>query len=117
MDCTTAGPGDIGIALTDGNGRDVPVKTTDQKDGTFKVEYEPVNPGTYVVAVYFGGKEIPSSPIKVPVEASVDLSKVKVVGLDKRKCVGLVFVYCFRVGWWRFRISSQLSISMFLMNC
>ncbi|XP_056000448.1 filamin-A-like isoform X18 [Ostrea edulis] len=84
VDCTTAGPGDIGIALTDGNGRDVPVKTTDQKDGTFKVEYEPVNPGTYVVAVYFGGKEIPSSPIKVPVEASVDLSKVKVVGLDKR---------------------------------
>ncbi|XP_061187564.1 filamin-A-like isoform X11 [Saccostrea echinata] len=83
VDCTTAGPGDIGIALTDANGRDVPVKTTDQKDGTFKVEYEPVNPGTYVVAVYFAGKEIPSSPIKVPVEASIDLSKVKVVGLDK----------------------------------
>nr|XP_022299044.1 filamin-A-like isoform X13 [Crassostrea virginica] len=84
VDCTTAGPGDIGIALTDGNGRDVPVKTTDQKNGTFKVEYEPVNPGTYVVAVYFAEKEIPSSPIKVPVEASIDLSKVKVVGLDKR---------------------------------
>lgn len=85
VDCTSAGPGDIGIALTDGNGRDVPVKTTDQKNGTFRVEYEPVNPGTYVVAVYFAGKEIPSSPIKVPVEASIDLSKVKVVGLDKRK--------------------------------
>ncbi|XP_078339973.1 filamin-A-like isoform X11 [Crassostrea virginica] len=84
VDCTTAGPGDIGIALTDGNGRDVPVKTTDQKNGTFKVEYEPVNPGTYVVAVYFAEKEIPSSPIKVPVESSIDLSKVKVVGLDKR---------------------------------
>ncbi|XP_052680465.1 filamin-C-like isoform X8 [Crassostrea angulata] len=83
VDCTSAGPGDIGIALTDGNGRDVPVKTTDQKNGTFRVEYEPVNPGTYVVAVYFAGKEIPSSPIKVPVEASIDLSKVKVVGLDK----------------------------------
>lgn len=85
VDCTSAGPGDIGIALTDGNGRDVPVKTTDQKNGTFRVEYEPVNPGTYIVAVYFAGKEIPSSPIKVPVEASIDLSKVKVVGLDKRK--------------------------------
>lgn len=96
VDCTSAGPGDIGIALTDGNGRDVPVKTTDQKNGTFRVEYEPVNPGTYVVAVYFAGKEIPSSPIKVPVEASIDLSKVKVVGLDKRKFYHKFFSKFFR---------------------
>ncbi|KAK3102524.1 hypothetical protein FSP39_011943 [Pinctada imbricata] len=32
VDCTTAGPGDVGIALTDGNGRDVPVNTIDNKD-------------------------------------------------------------------------------------
>ncbi|XP_069142475.1 filamin-A-like isoform X2 [Argopecten irradians] len=82
VDCKTAGPGDVSIALTDERGRDVPVKTVDNKDGTFRIEYEPKTPGTYVVQVYFANSEIPKSPIKVNVESSIDLSKVKVVGLD-----------------------------------
>ncbi|XP_021363284.1 filamin-A-like isoform X15 [Mizuhopecten yessoensis] len=84
VDCKTAGPGDISIALTDERGKDVPVKTVDNKDGTFRIEYEPKTPGTYVVQVYFANSEIPKSPIKVTVESSIDLSKVKVVGLDTR---------------------------------
>lgn len=78
--------GDIAIALVDGQGKDVPVNTVDQKDGTFKIEYTPNTPGTYIVSVYFANQEIPKSPIKVNVESSIDLSKVKVVGLDTRKC-------------------------------
>lgn len=94
--------GDISIALIDERGKDVPVKTIDNKDGTFTIEYEPKTPGTYTVAVYFANSEIPKSPIKVTVEASVDLSKVKVVGLDTRKCVDFdtVLVIGFEViGW------------------
>ncbi|XP_071084082.1 filamin-A-like isoform X4 [Haliotis cracherodii] len=84
VDCSKAGPGDVAIALTDANGRDVPVKTTDNGDGTFTVEYEPKSPGQYTVQVYFAEKPIPQSPIKVNVESSIDVSKVKVVGLEPR---------------------------------
>lgn len=77
--------GDIAIALTDSQGKDVPVNTIDNQDGTFKIEYTPSSPGTYTVSVFFANSEIPKSPIKVNVESSIDLSKVKVVGLDTRK--------------------------------
>lgn len=77
--------GDIAIALTDAQGKDVPVNTIDNQDGTFKIEYTPSSPGTYTVSVFFANSEIPKSPIKVNVESSIDLSKVKVVGLDTRK--------------------------------
>ncbi|XP_052093728.1 filamin-A-like isoform X19 [Mytilus californianus] len=84
VDCKAAGPGDIAIALTDAQGKDVPVNTIDNQDGTFKIEYTPSSPGTYTVSVFFANSEIPMSPIKVNVESSIDLSKVKVVGLDTR---------------------------------
>ena len=77
--------GDVAIALTDSNGRDVPVQITDKGDGTFNVDYEPKTPGTYTVMVYLAGQEIPKSPLKVTVESSIDVSKVKVVGLEPRK--------------------------------
>ena len=73
--------------LVDDKGKDVPVKTTDNKDGTFTVEYEPTTPGMYTVQVYFAEKEIPKSPIKVKVESSIDVSKVTVKGLDTRKWI------------------------------
>ncbi|KAL3851735.1 hypothetical protein ACJMK2_015452 [Sinanodonta woodiana] len=82
VDCKTAGAGDVAIALTDERGKDVPVTTKDNKDGTFTVEYTAETPGTYTVMVYFAGKEIPASPIKVKVESSIDVSKVKVTGLE-----------------------------------
>ena len=77
--------GDVAIALTDDRGKDVPVNTIDNKDGTFTVEYEPTTVGIYTVQVFFAEKEIPASPIKVKVESSIDLSKVTVKGLDTRK--------------------------------
>ncbi|XP_041349933.1 filamin-A-like isoform X2 [Gigantopelta aegis] len=89
VDCKEAGPGDVAIALTDGNGRDVPVKVTDKGDGTFTVDYEPKTPGTHTVMVYLAGKEIPKSPIKVNVESSIDVSKVKVVGLEPKMPMGV----------------------------
>lgn len=70
------------MGLTDERGVDVPVNTIDNKDGTFTVEYEPKTPGQYTVMVYFAEKEIPQSPIKVKVEASIDVSGIKVEGLE-----------------------------------
>ncbi|XP_059165585.1 filamin-A-like isoform X3 [Physella acuta] len=84
VDCKDAGPGDVAVGLTDERGVDVPVKTIDNQDGTFTVEYEPKSPGTYTVLVYFANKEVPQSPIKVKVEPNIDVSKVKVIGLEPR---------------------------------
>ena len=74
--------GDVAVGLTDERGVDVPVNTIDNKDGTFTVEYEPKTPGMYTVMVYFADKEIPQSPIKVKVEPSIDVSGIKVEGLE-----------------------------------
>lgn len=84
VDCKDAGPGDVAIALTDERGMDVPVNTIDNQDGTFTMKYTAQIPGTYTVNVYFADKEIPTSPIKVKVESSIDIGKVKVEGLEKR---------------------------------
>ena len=77
--------GDVAIALTDERGMDVPVNTIDNQDGTFTMKYTAQIPGTYTVNVYFADKEIPTSPIKVKVESSIDIGKVKVEGLGKSK--------------------------------
>lgn len=88
VDCKDAGPGDVAIALTDERGMDVPVNTIDNQDGTFTMKYTAQIPGTYTVNVYFADKEIPTSPIKVKVESSIDIGKVKVEGLEKTQEVG-----------------------------
>jgi filamin len=88
VDCKEAGPGDVAVGLTSEKGEDVPVKTTDNQDGTFRVEYEPKSPGKYTAVVYFANKEVPQSPIKINVEAHIDVSKVKVVGLEPTIPIG-----------------------------
>ena len=79
--------------LTDERGVDVPIKTIDNKDGTFTVEYEPKTPGVYTAMIYFAEQEIPQSPIKVKVEPSIDTSGIKVEGLEPSK-ISLYCVFC-----------------------
>ena len=83
VDCSEAGPGDVAIALTNERGLDVPVHTTDNKDNTFKIDFEPTTVGQYNASVFFAEQEIPSSPYKINVQPSVDVSKVRVEGLQE----------------------------------
>ena len=78
--------GDVAVGLTNERGVDVAIKTTDNQDGTFTVEYEPKTPGSYLAMIYFADKEIPQSPVKIKVEPSIDVSGIKVEGLDSSKC-------------------------------
>ncbi|KAL8582065.1 hypothetical protein ACOMHN_028046 [Nucella lapillus] len=89
VDCKKAGPGDVAIGLTDPRGMDVPINTINNKDGTFTVEYEPKHPGTYAIMVYFADTEVPQSPLKVKVEPNIDVSAIKVKGLDSQMPVGV----------------------------
>ena len=71
--------------MTNENGLDVPVKTTDIKDNKFRIDFEPQTVGEYKAVVFFAGQEVPQSPYKIQVKPSVDVSKVQVQGLDDSK--------------------------------
>ena len=83
--------GDVAIALTDERGLDVPVKTNDNKDNTFKIDFEPKTVGTYTASVFFAEQEIPSSPYRINVDPSIDVGKVHVEGLEDSKFSSHVF--------------------------
>ena len=68
---------------------DCPVKKS--KDG-YETMFAPLEDGPHVVKVEVAGKEIPKSPFKVEV-AKLDLSKVDIKGLEKRKLGKLTFVF------------------------
>ena len=68
----------MAIALTDERGLDVPVQTTDMKDNTFRIDFEPKTVGPYLCSVFFADQEVPSSPYKINVLPSIDVGKVKV---------------------------------------
>lgn len=89
--------GEVGVQVTDEQGRDVPLETVDNGDGTFNVEYEPQSVGTYTVEVFYSDQPVPNTPIKVNVQSSIDLSKVKVVGLEPSKFtsykVNLIYIW------------------------
>ena len=81
----------MAIALTNERGMDAPVKTVDNRDNTFRIDFEPTTVGLYTANVFFADQEIPTSPYKVRVEPSIDVRKVKVEGLDPSKFfVGVV---------------------------
>ncbi|XP_035216492.1 filamin-A-like isoform X2 [Stegodyphus dumicola] len=82
IDCRGAGTGNVQAKLTDEKGTLVPVQILDNEDGTYSVDYVAPTPGNYKVSVAFAGKEVPNSPIKVKVEPQVDVSKIKVDGLE-----------------------------------
>ncbi|CAF0978621.1 unnamed protein product [Adineta ricciae] len=88
VDCKEAGPGDISIALTDAKNQDLPFTIDDRQDGTFKIDYTPKSPGVHCISVLFSDNEIPISPLKVNVEPTVDVSKIRIEGLETPPTVG-----------------------------
>ncbi len=77
--------GDISIALTDTKNQDVPFTIDDNQDGTFTIAYTPKLPGVHCISVLFGENEIPISPLKVNVEPSIDINKIRIEGLETSK--------------------------------
>lgn len=75
------------MTLTDSQGQIIPVRITDNKDKTFRVEFEVQVAGIYSANVTFSGVATPGSPYKVNVESAVDISKVQVKGLPQSKYI------------------------------
>ncbi|XP_061423004.1 filamin-A-like [Lethenteron reissneri] len=90
-----AGRGKVNVEFTGaGKGelvRDFHIR--EEPGDTHSVEYTPLQPGNMAVAVKYGGDLIPRSPFTVGVTPAVDVSKVRVNGLDKKAIVGQEFVF------------------------
>lgn len=82
VDCREAGPGELDVTMANPDGRDLPITLTDNEDGTYTVDYVPPQPGNYTVNLNYGGLKVPKSPLKVNVQPHVDVSKIKVDGLE-----------------------------------
>ncbi|XP_017885701.1 filamin-A isoform X4 [Ceratina calcarata] len=83
VDCREAGPGDLRCSIANPEGKEIQLTMTDNKDGTYTVDYVPPTAGNYLVNLNYAGFKVPVCPIKVNVEPLVDVSKIKVDGLAR----------------------------------
>ena len=66
-----AGNGNVDVVILDPHGRKDTVRASIQpvvgKEGTFLVEYVPIDQGLHSINVFFAGSQIPNSPFGVQV--------------------------------------------------
>ena len=83
-----AGEGDVDVKVIDNNGREVPVDSKDNKDGTYTIIYYPTVVGAYSVNVTFNSESIPESPFKVNVcQTNSAACRAYGPGLKKVSCL------------------------------
>jgi len=70
------------VSLYSHEQREIKLNVTEVSESVFEVAYIPPHPGEYLVRVDYDGSEVPQSPIKVQVGSAVDVSKIKVLGLE-----------------------------------
>lgn len=68
---------------------EVPIRVSEVGDGTYIADYVAPHAGNYTLNVQYGGVHVPQSPLKIQVAPQVDVSKIKVEGLERSK----FFVY------------------------
>ncbi|XP_052890939.1 filamin-A isoform X3 [Anopheles moucheti] len=82
VDARAAGNGLLEVNLVHEESKQkIPVRIIDNNDNTYAVEVIPPLAGTYSTNLLYGGLKVPLSP-KVTVSPPVDVSKIKVDGLE-----------------------------------
>uniref|UniRef100_UPI00398F5899 filamin-A-like isoform X3 n=1 Tax=Pristiophorus japonicus TaxID=55135 RepID=UPI00398F5899 len=64
------------------------LEVVDNHDDTYTVKYVPIQQGALGIGVTYGGDHIPKSPFNVGVAPTLDMSKIKINGLDDKVEVG-----------------------------
>ncbi|KAG5896019.1 hypothetical protein JTB14_007584 [Gonioctena quinquepunctata] len=83
IDAREAGDADLDVQILNEETREeIPVKLTDNGDKTYTVDYETVHSGIHKLTIHYGGHKVPSTPIKFKVQPIVDVTKIKVDGLE-----------------------------------
>jgi len=67
-DKITSGGHPFHVAVKDPHGENVPAKCVDNRDGTYSCEYNPLEPGDYVVNVTLQGANVDKAPYRVNIE-------------------------------------------------
>ncbi|XP_074861976.1 filamin-B isoform X3 [Carettochelys insculpta] len=80
VDCSEAGPGELGVEAVSESGSKAEVAVHSNKDGTYTVTYMPLSAGMYTLMLMYGGEQVPKFPAHVKVDPAVDTSKIKVFG-------------------------------------
>ena len=76
--------GPVKVTMTTPSKKKVNIPVKDSME-TWKGQLVPTEVGPHVIDVTYGSFVVPKSPFTINVTSSCDMSKVKVVGLDKRK--------------------------------
>lgn len=85
VDAREAGDGDLTLkCLHEDTNAEVSVDVIDHEDKTYTAQVIPPTSGTYSLHMTYGGSKVPGSH-KVVVTAPIDVSKVKVDGLEPSK--------------------------------
>ncbi|XP_017775738.1 PREDICTED: filamin-A isoform X2 [Nicrophorus vespilloides] len=83
IDAREAGEGDVEVLLiNEDTKQQIPVQLTDNEDGTYTVDYEPPSAGNHSMTLHYSGEKVASTPVKFAVVPNVDISKIKVDGLE-----------------------------------
>lgn len=69
------------IEITAPSGQDVPVGITKSDDGSYDVQFKPVEPGNHQINVYLNGKPITETPFNVSVNTEVDSDFSELYGM------------------------------------
>lgn len=93
VDCREAGNGDLDVSITGPDGHDLTISLTDNEDGTYTVDYVAPQPGTHTVNLKYGSLKVPQCPIKINVQPHVDVSKIKVDGLESSEYSRVIWHY------------------------
>lgn len=88
VDAGDAGPGELQVnVVNDATKQLVPIQLTDNEDNTYTVELTPEVAGTYTTNLTYGGLKVPFTKKTVISPKTVDLSKVRVEGLEQSESI------------------------------
>lgn len=79
--------GKLDIKLKSDNGLEIPLDVINNEDGTYLVDYVAPSAGDYTLNCRYEGVQIPQCPLKIRVPPNVDVSKIKVDGLETSKFI------------------------------
>lgn len=91
-----AGMGDLEVSVTnDATKQLLPIQLIDNEDNTYTVELTPDLAGTYTTQLSYGGLKVPYTK-KTVISSTIDVSKVKIEGLEQSKCraeIGMKIIF------------------------
>ncbi|RDD41359.1 Filamin-A [Trichoplax sp. H2] len=93
VDTVEAGAGVLKIIIEDQDRNEIDCQMKPDADGTYVINYRPIEPGEYNISVLYDDEHIPDSPYIVNVEKGKDFSGIQIYGRGLRR--GVVDKYAY----------------------